>query len=336
MNITRRRIMAGTALAAGALAAGELPMPAIASTPTKVRVGYLHTLAVDGQIWLGQHIGSFEKQGLTLELSRFDTGLSLFQAMIGGSLDVLATGAVVSNFPARGQGKVFLINDIEFATAQLWVAGNSGIKSIKDLKGKRIVTTVGTTAHVFLNLALKSAGLTDNDVEIVNQGMSNAVTSFIAGAVPAIALWVPFNLAVRQKAPGARMLVDASKFYPAAAIVDGWAARNDYFSANQAVLRRIIAGWVEANDMLVNDTAKALTILQANYYKDVPLAALHEQYKDEKTFTAAQWVPLYENGTITKWLNQVTSFFARTAKIEHPVMADTYFDPKLFLGVVKK
>ena len=54
-------------------------------------------------------------------MRQFNTGLEIFQAMIGGSLDVLATGAVLSNFPARGQGKVFLINDIEFATAQLWV-----------------------------------------------------------------------------------------------------------------------------------------------------------------------------------------------------------------------
>ena len=52
--------------------------------------------------------------------------------MIGGSLDVLSTGAVVSNFPARGQGRVFLLNNIEYATAQLWVRDDS-IKSIADL-----------------------------------------------------------------------------------------------------------------------------------------------------------------------------------------------------------
>ena len=39
------------------------------------------------------------------------------------------TGAVLSNFPARGQGKVFLANDIEVATAQLWVHSGAGIKS---------------------------------------------------------------------------------------------------------------------------------------------------------------------------------------------------------------
>ena len=57
---------------------------------------------------------------------------------------------MVSNFPARGQGKVFLLNNIEYATAQLWVRDDA-IKSIADLKGKQISTTTGTTAHVFLD-----------------------------------------------------------------------------------------------------------------------------------------------------------------------------------------
>jgi hypothetical protein len=89
---------------------------------------------------------------------QFTTGLELFQAMIGGSLDVLSTGAVVSNFPARGQGKVFLINNVEYATAQLWVRDDA-IKTLADLKGQQISTTTGTTAHVFLDNALRSAKL---------------------------------------------------------------------------------------------------------------------------------------------------------------------------------
>ena len=57
--------------------------------------------------------------------------------MIGGCIDMLSTGAVISNFPARGQGKAFLINDIEFATAQFWVNPEMGIQDFEDLKGKQ-------------------------------------------------------------------------------------------------------------------------------------------------------------------------------------------------------
>src|SRR6185295_8745955 len=197
----RRQFLTTTAgLALGGYAASA---PAIAQAKTKVRVGYLHTVAVDGQIWTGMDRGSFEKQGVDLELRQFNTGLEIFQALIGGSLDMLSTGAVLSNFPARGQGKVFLINDIEFATAQLWAHPDMGVNSIADLKGKKIATTLGTTAHVFLDKALRSNGVDPGAVTMVNQRMPDAVTAFISRAVPAVALWVPFNVAVQEKSPDA-------------------------------------------------------------------------------------------------------------------------------------
>src|ERR1700712_5335339 len=196
MTLRRRTLLQGGATVSAASLVG-FAANAFAQAKAKLRVGYLHTPAVDGQIWLGQQSGAWSKHGLDLELIQFTTGLELFQAMIGGSLDVLSTGAVVSNFPARGQGKVFLVNDIEYATAQLWVRDDS-VKTIADLKGKQISTTTGTTAHVFLDKALRSANLDPaKDVQIVNQRMAEAVTSFVSGAVPAVALWVPVDVTGR-------------------------------------------------------------------------------------------------------------------------------------------
>ena len=143
MSMDRRGFLQGV----GGLTLASMGAPAIAQARAKVKVGYLHTLAVDGQIWTGMDRGSFAKQGVDLDLVQFTTGLELFQAMIGGSIDMLATGAVISNFPARGQGKAFLINNVEFATAQLWVRSDQGLNSFADLKGKKISTTTGTTCR---------------------------------------------------------------------------------------------------------------------------------------------------------------------------------------------
>mgnify|MGYP003344334499 CR=1 FL=1 len=207
-------------------------------------------------MWLAQESGAWAKNGLDPEFKLFTTGLELFQAMVGGSLDILSTGAVISNFPARGQGKMFLVNGVEFATAQLWVRDDMGIKTFADLKGKKIATTTGTTAHVFLDTALRANNIDPaKDVELLNQPMAAAVTSFIAGAVPAVALWVPFNVTVRDKVPGAKKLVDASAYYPQAAIVSGWAARNDYYDKNKDVLANVVRAWSAGNDMLIGDGA---------------------------------------------------------------------------------
>src|SRR5262245_17051832 len=102
MTLNRRTFMQGTGALAGV---ATIARPALAQAKTKIRVGYLHTLAVDGQMWLADHRGAFDKNGLEPEFKLFQTGLELFQAMTGGSLDVLSTGAVISNFPARGQGR---------------------------------------------------------------------------------------------------------------------------------------------------------------------------------------------------------------------------------------
>lgn len=328
----RRQVVMSLA-AAGLTTMGA---PAIAQQRTKVRVGYVDTLAVTGQLWTGVHRGHWATEGIEFDPVKFNTGLELFNAMIGGSLDMLSTGAVISNFPARGQGKAFLINNIEFATAQLWIREDQGVKTWADLKGKKIATTLGTTAHVFLDAALRANGLDPaKDVELVNQGMPVAVTSFISGAVPAVALWVPFNMQVKARVPAAKMLVDASAYFPKSAIVGGWATRNDYFEKNRAVVAKVVKGWAAANDDLIKNSASILPIIQAQNYAQVPLVELQEQFKASKYHTASKWRKLYQDGTAHEWLQQVTDFYTRFGGIQNPVPAKTYFDTNLLLDNVK-
>ena len=87
-GITRRTWLKSTG--AGLALSG---FPAIAQQRTKLRVGYVNTLAVNGQIWTGTHRGHWAREGIELETTLFSTGLELFNAMIGGSLDMLSTGA---------------------------------------------------------------------------------------------------------------------------------------------------------------------------------------------------------------------------------------------------
>ena len=309
-------------------AATALGMPALVRAQAPLRVGYVNTLAVNAQMWLAESLGHFKREGLNgVQYTMFNTGPELFQALVGGSLDVLTTGAVLSNFPARGQGKAFLINSVEYATAQLWVHPDMGVNSFADLKGKQIATTVGTTAHVFLHRALAANGITSlKDVQVVNQRMPDAVTAFISKAVPAVALWVPFNLQIRARSPGAKMVVDASAYYPQAAIVGGWAARNDFYANRKDTLMALSRAWATANDYLVSKPDEAVELVQRERYQNVPLVDLKEQYKASKLFTTQEWVKMYKDGTVTKWLDQVTDFNVEIGAMKDPIRAGTYFD----------
>jgi NitT/TauT family transport system substrate-binding protein len=198
-----------------------------------------------------------------------------------------------------------------------------------------VSTTTGTTAHVFLDRALRSNNVDPKDVRIVNQRMTEAVSSFISGAVPAVALWVPFDSVIKKQLPNARRLVDASAFFPQAAIMGGWAARNDYYDKNRPLVQKVIAGWADANALITSKPDEAAEMLQKAQYQDVPLADFKEQFKASKYYTNAEWRQRYQDGTVTKWLQQVTDFFVSNANIQGALKAQEYFDPKPFLDTVK-
>ena len=52
-------------------------------------------------------------------------------------------------------------------------------------------------------------------------------------------------------------------------------------------------------------------------------------------FTAAEWRKMHQDGTTTRWLQQVTDFFVSAGGIQNAVPAAQYFDPKIYLETVK-
>ncbi|WP_246563632.1 ABC transporter substrate-binding protein [Bradyrhizobium liaoningense] len=315
--------------------APTLAAPALAQARAKVRLGYLHVVAVDGHIWTGLDRGSFDKQGIDFELLEFNTGPEVFEAMAKGQIDMLSAGGVISSYLARGAGRGFLINDIEIATAQLWVRPALGVDGFAALRGRRIATTRQTTAHIFLDRALRANSINPSEVEIVNSSMSAAVKAFIAGDVPAVALWVPFNITVRNAVPDAVKLVDASAFYPQSAVLGGWAARADYAAENRNILGRVIRAWTDANDHMVRSPAAAAEALQKNHYSQAAVVDIVEAFKAQKLFSSREWKRLYIDGTVLKWLQQVSDFFMVDAGIAGAVRASDYFDTQLYLEIVQ-
>ena len=328
--MTSRRAFVQGGLAVGA----SLAAPAIAAGPTTLQVGYLHGLAADGHLWVADRLGSFKEQGLAIEPTLFVTGLEAFQALAGGSVDLVTTGAVLSNFPARGVGKVFLINCEEFGLTQIWVHPEAGIGSVADLKGRQIATSRGTTAHYLLYHVLRANGLDPaNDVDIVHQQMGNAVAGFIAGAVPAVATWKPFDLAIAQSATGAVMLADGVQ-YPQASALNGWSASAALHADGKDVLRRFIRAWLPANAALVERSAEILPTLQADRYSEFSSEQLQSFYDAIRWRSAMDWLEAYRNGDVVRILNRVTDFNVAVGAFTDPVPAERYFDPTLFDEVV--
>jgi NitT/TauT family transport system substrate-binding protein len=303
----------------------------IAFGQTRVTVGYLHTLAVDGHLWTAEMNDIFAKYGIEIEPVPFNSGIPLSQALSGGSIDVAVMGAVISNFPSRGVGKVFLVNNIEAGTAMIFVQPDSGIESVSDLAGRDISTTRGTTAHVFLVTALQAAGLAADAAEVVNMDMAAAVSAFIGGAVPAVATWWPFNAQIMAQVPEARLLATAGDYYPEAAIMGGWVANTAFYNANREVLVDIARAWLEANELLEVETRASLERLQAEQYPNLELEDLLSGFELLQTFENAEWFERYQDGTVEQWIGQVQQVFVDIGALDTFVEPSTFFDASIFL-----
>lgn len=303
----------------------------VAMAQTTVKVGYLHTLAVDGHLWTAIENGFFEEQGLEIEPIPFNSGVPLAQALAGGSVDVAVMGAVISNFPSRGVGKIFLVNNVESGTAAIYAHADSGIENVADLAGRELSTTRGTTAHVLLAAALQANGLSADAAEVVNMDMAAAVTAFISGAVPAVSTWWPFTTQIELQVPDAVLVTSASDYYPEAAIMGGWVANTAYYENNRDVLVGIAKAWLKANDLLENQTDASLEYLAAEQYTNLTLEDLQRGFEQLQTFQNDEWVALYQDGSVERWIGQVEQLFVDIGALDSFVEVSEFFDASVFL-----
>jgi NitT/TauT family transport system substrate-binding protein len=337
-DVTRRNTLTRlAALGAGSLLAASPFRNVHAQTAKPIRVGYIHIPTCDGQMWLMKELGTYAKEGLEPTFTRFNTGIEGFSALVGGSVDVFTTGGVTHNFPARGQGVVVLPNVIEYG-GQVFGRGDAGINTLADLKGKKIATTLGTTGQIFLHTALKSVGLdSTKDVEIISQTMPAAVTSYVTGSVGALSCWVPFNLRARE-AKTSKLLADSRTFASKGAgfVVTAYSTNRKLLDTNPDLVRRLVAAWGPANEMMVTRKDETAQVLHAKYYKDdMDIRDMRANFDAMDLFTNAQWAKKVKEGTLTGMLDSVTNMFVEFGAMKDPLPASKYADLSIFASTYK-
>jgi NitT/TauT family transport system substrate-binding protein len=288
-------------------------------------------------MWLGIAEDHFAAQGLELDPILFDTGIALSQALAGGSLDLAIMGAVISNFPSRGQGVGFLANNVEAETAQIWAAPGSGIESIEDLEGQQVASVQGTTAHVLLHTALTDVGLGPDSIQFVNSDMATAVNAFLSGSVPALVTWAPNDVAIRERMPDATLLTTAGEYYPEAAILGGWVAGNEVYENDRELLNQVALAWLDINEQMMTETDEALQIIhEIAYSENLSEELVAQQFTQLRTFTNEEWAEQYENGQVTEWIGQVEQVFVEIGAFDDFVEPEEFFDSSIYLDAYEQ
>ena len=193
------------------------------SRDTTVKVGVLK-LTSSAPIFIGVEKGFFREFGITPELVYFQAAAPIATALAAGQLDVGATGltAALYNIVLGGQ-QLWIVADkgrewpgyplvAIVVQRELW---DAGLRSVKDLKGRRIgVTQLGSTFHYQIGNILEKDGLTLADVKIVPlQAMPATMEALKGKQVDAILVPQPFPGAAEAQGFG-KILAWAGDLYP--------------------------------------------------------------------------------------------------------------------------
>ncbi|MCJ2079658.1 aliphatic sulfonate ABC transporter substrate-binding protein [Methylobacterium sp. E-016] len=189
--------------------------------------------------------------GVSVSWHEFTSGLPIMEALNAGQIDVSADVADTVPIFAQAAGAkiIYIAQEAPSPEAQaILVPADSTLKSVADLKGRKVAVTKGAGSHYLLLAALTEAGLSFKAITPAYLTPADGRAALVSGGVDAWVAWDPFLSAAGQQS-GARVLRDGTglslyKRY--------YLASDDYVAKHADVLAVLFAklsetgAWVKA------------------------------------------------------------------------------------------
>jgi len=304
-SLQRRHLLAASAATAAAAALPTTSWAQASGAPRVLRVGHQK-----GWLSILKGRGTLEKRlaplGVKVTWTEFNAGPVQLEALNVGSIDFGDVGEAPPIFAqAAGAPLVYAGATVPRpALEAVIVPKDSPIRSVADLKGKRVAYNKGSNVQYFLAKLLEKNGLQYGDVQHIHLPPPDARAAFQKGAIDAWIIWDPF-LASAQKTLDARLLLDAS------GVVNNRAyyfTSRDFVSKNADVLKIAIrqindidtwasknktAAAAELSAVLGLDKSITELYLNRSEFGTAPVssAILAEQQKIADTFFELKLIP---------------------------------------------
>jgi len=279
------------------------------SKPKEISIGYQpginHTLLIvaKNKGWFEEE---FKKDNILIKYQSFVSGPPMIEAFAGGRLDIGQAGdqpaiqARANNIDIKGIGvyaQGYKLNTILAATG-------SNIKSAKDLKGKKVAVTVGSSAHMLLNRYLAASGLKQSDIKLVNLKPTDIKTSFTSKVIDVAIVWEPYASSIEAENTAYKIADGTNLKYEVNLIL----ANNSFAKENPEVVKRLLKvydkseKWVKANpDETVNIISKELKLTKEVAAKGLAKEDFDVTLNDEAVKSLTSTIKaLRENNTIRK------------------------------------
>ena len=202
----------------------------------------------------------FKEHGVNVSWAEFQFGPPLLEAVNAGKVDLGIVGETPPVFAqaATGSSIVYVANEPASPKGEgLLVKNDSPIKSIVELKGKKVAVAKGSNSHYFLIKALEKEGLTLNDIIPTYLPPAEARAALEQGHVDAWSVWDYFYASAEIQA-GVRTLTNGE------GIVDNHAfyiSRRPFAEQYPEAVKAIVDEVPKTDAWIVSNPADAATSL---------------------------------------------------------------------------
>ncbi|MDR2352230.1 MAG: ABC transporter substrate-binding protein [Deltaproteobacteria bacterium] len=209
--------------------------------------------------------GFFNELGIPSKVIFFDSGRDINTAFVSKSIDVATLGSspVSLGVSNKLNYEVVFINDVIGPAESLAVTKKSGIKTLADLKGKKIATPFASTAHYSLLAALQLEKIDPNEVTILDLQTQDILAAWIRGDIDGAYVWTPVldELLSRDGV----IITDSLRLAERGVITaDVSVANKDFAAKYPTLVRNYVSALIKTNDIINNELDRAVTLVAKN------------------------------------------------------------------------
>jgi NitT/TauT family transport system substrate-binding protein len=207
---------------------------------------------------VAQEKGFFAKAGVKVDLTWFESYLDSLNALAGGKLDANAQtlNDTISSVAGGAQEVIVLVNDNSTGNDQIIVGPD--IKSVADLKGKKVAAEQGTVDHYLLLLGLQKGGLGPNDVSFQPLETGAAAAAFASGRLDGVGAFAPFTTQALKRS-GSHALFTSSEF--PGAIPDHLVVSKALRDKRPKDVQKLVDVWYQTMQWIKSHHAEAVAIM---------------------------------------------------------------------------
>lgn len=317
------------AVAPSASAAAPAAAPASVPSGPALKIAYS-----DWPGWIAWDIGIqkgwFKDAGVNVDFAWFEYAPSM-DAFSAGKVDAVAVtnGDALVTGSSGAPSKCIVVND--YSNGNDMIVAKPGIKSVADLKGKKIGVEVGLVDHLLLLKALESAKLTEKDVKITNVTTDQTPQALKSGTVDAIAAWQPNSGQALKDVAGSTAVFTSAN--APGLIFDHLCVNPKSLAERHADWEKVVGVWFKIADFIKNPA----TIDEAAKIMGARVKMPGDEYKKLMAGTAFQDLAgnlkAFEKGdgleSVFGSSKTVDAFFTKNKMYKKPVKYEEYFDSSL-------